>query len=114
VARKLLISLSRYLETGMVPTGDEVTLFRAALARSPPGSASIPIFLVVRHEQIAKKRSPKPRVPSQIFWARHCRELSFTKVGGGRLKRLRDAPESRPPQTRSAECSRWIDSAQKV
>jgi hypothetical protein len=59
VARKLLISLSRYLETGMVPTGDEVTLFRAALARSPPGSASVPIFLVVRHEQIAKKRSPQ-------------------------------------------------------
>jgi len=32
VARKLLIALWRYLEAGMVPAGDEVALFRAALA----------------------------------------------------------------------------------
>jgi hypothetical protein len=63
----------------------------------------------------ARKNAPswRTRAPVRGGPGRLSRVV-VTKIGKGRLKRLRDTPGFRPLQPASAECSRWLDSAQKV
>jgi hypothetical protein len=63
---------------------------------------------------VCPENAPSWRTRAPVRGARALSRGVVTKIGRGRLKRLRDTPGFRPPQIASAECSRWIDSAQRV